>query len=102
MTHFEKIFKDATPESIAEFLDCNGMWDNSPWLNWWDKQYCSKCDTVELTNCQAKELLGIESPFEGVNLVGSFCEVYKKCRYTDDHEPTSKEIIEAWLNSQCE
>ena len=94
---YEK-FKSMTIAEMANWIDKNGQFDGSPWLKWFDQEYCQKCEPVECTYSEAKEKLGI-TPFYDDTVECSYCEVYGKCRYFEDHKevPDNKEIIKMWL-----
>ena len=42
ITWFEKM-KSMDIEELSEWLDENGQFDNSPWMKWWDENYCNNC-----------------------------------------------------------
>lgn len=93
MTNYEKI-KSMSEEELANFLV---RYTEAPWMDWWDKNYCSKCETVRLTQEESQKYLGIK-PFREIIEAG-YCEVHDRCRYFVelDHCVTNKEIIELWL-----
>lgn len=99
MTNFDKL-KSMSIEELTEFLNVNGMYDNTPWMNWWDKQYCDKCLSLHLTSDEAEDKLGI-TPFLNETYECPYCEVHNKCKYFPELEetPSMKEIIKLWL--QC-
>ena len=103
MTNFEH-FKSMSLDEFAEFLDKHGMYDNTPWMDWWDTHYCSQCESVMLTYTESKELLGMTPLFEEREYEGCYCEVYNKCRFFPDKEsdPDNKDIIKLWLNAEGE
>ena len=98
MTNFDRL-KAMSLEELTEFLNVNGMYDNSPWMDWWDKHYCYCCKPVIIPHLEAKETLGIDSFDDCVE--AAYCEVYDKCKYFLDLEelPTSKDIIKLWLEA---
>ena len=94
MTNFEKL-QSLDIEQFAEWLDKNGMWDNSPWSKWFDLKYCQQCESVKAT---VKDYFGTrECDF-------AWCELEHKCRYFADNEeiPDCKEIIKMWLEAEVE
>lgn len=94
MNNFERL-KSMSVEEISQWLDKNGMWDNSPWSKWWDKKYCSKCESVEVT---------VEDDFGERECEFAWCELENKCRYFEDREevPDCGEIIKMWLEAEVE
>ena len=42
MTNIEKL-RAMSLDEFSLWLDENGLFDNSPWMNWFDKKYCEKC-----------------------------------------------------------
>lgn len=94
MNNFDKL-KSFDIDQLAEWLDANGMWDNSPWSKHFDSQYCQKCESVIGTVCDD---FGDDRKCEF-----AYCEVEHKCRYFADLEdvPECKEIIKMWLESEA-
>ena len=45
MTIFNEI-QSKNIEEFAEWLDKYGAFDGSPWIKWFDKKYCSECDSL--------------------------------------------------------
>lgn len=104
MTIFEKLFKSATLDSLVEFLDEYGMFDGAPWMEWWNENYCEKCDTVEIPFEDAKEMVGFEPIFGEGTLECSYCEVHHLCRFFPngpEDGPSTKDIIKMWLESEA-
>lgn len=102
MTRFEE-FKNMDIEALAKWICENGQFDGSPWCEWWDEKYCSKCESVM---CKAEEVLdklGFE-PFYEKDVECAYCELHKKCKYFLDWEeqPDSKDILKLWLESETE
>lgn len=100
MNNFEKI-KQMPLEEFAEWLDEHGMFDNTPWINWFNKNYCNKCDSIIVKAENAEEVLGIK-PFYNEEYECAYCEVYNKCRYFAhlEQEPSIQEIIKMWLEAE--
>lgn len=92
MNNFEKL-QSLSIDLFAEWLDKNGMWDNSPWSTWWNDNFCAKCEYVTAYVPDWDR----ECDF-------AWCELEHKCRYFADHEevPDCKEIIKMWLESKAE
>jgi hypothetical protein len=93
-TNFEKL-KSMSAEELAEWLNTNGMWDNSPWYLWWDRKYCQNCEDVREE---------YEADGRYAIMCRAWCEIYDKCRFFPDHDdvPDCKEIVKMWLESEVE
>ena len=48
MTNYEKLTK-MTIKQLANWLDKYGKFDCSPWMTWFDINYCQKCDPEIVT-----------------------------------------------------
>ena len=86
MTVFES-FKFKSIDELTEWLDKYGLFDNSPWIIYFDKNYCKKCDGVF---------------YDGDEY--AWCELNdNKCRFFQDMDSilNNKEIIKIWLESEC-
>ena len=94
MNNFEKL-KAMSRTKMAEWLNDYGQYDNSPWQKWFDKHFCSKCESVKAT---------VNDYFGNRECKFAYCELEKKCRYFDDYEdvPDSLEIIKMWLEVEVE
>jgi hypothetical protein len=92
MTNFSNLTTMSLYE-FAEWLDENGMWDNSPWLLWFDKTYCQRCDSIK----------GFVPEFNK-ECKCAYCEAYANCRFFPnmDHVPDCKETITMWLKAEVE
>ncbi len=84
MTVFDN-FKSNNIDELVEWLDKYMAFDNAPYLNWWDENYCKKC-AAEIQD-------GHEY---------GWCELYNKCKFFKDMDeiPSCKEIIKMWLESE--
>lgn len=60
-SNFERL-QSMPIDELADWLDRNGQFDNSPWTNWFAKRYCDNCESIECQYVEAKEKLGI-TPF---------------------------------------
>ena len=100
MTNYKKLISKS-PRALAEWLDKSGQFDGSPWMKWFDKNYCSKCDSIKINRADSKDILGFELMFKS-DTTCSYCEFYKKCKYFPDKEeiPSNVDIIEMWLKEQ--
>jgi len=108
MTNLEKI-KNMDLDQLAEWLDKHGMFDHSPWNDWWDKNYCSKCEPIECHYADAKEKLGIEPYFHDDTVECAYCELadesgITRCRFFPDMNdvPNNVEVIKMWLEKEAE
>lgn len=90
MTIFESI-KSKNIDELAEWLDEYGLYDGSPWIDWWDKKYCCKC----IPELKHNEIFGNEDEY-------GWCELHKKCKYFQDMDniPNNKQIIKMWLENE--
>lgn len=97
MNNFDML-KNLTKEQLSEWLDKYGMFDGSPWIEWFDKYYCQKCDLVigyypsELEN----------EPRKGHEF--TYCDLNGYCRFFNEMNtiPDNKQIIKMWLESESE
>ena len=92
MNNFENL-KQMNINQFTEWLDTNGMWDNSPWSLWWDKKYCKNCESIKC-----------KSPDDSFHSYCAYCEIYDKCRFfpEQDDVPDCKEIVKFWLEAEVE
>ena len=107
MTNFNRL-QTMTIDEFAEWLDKNGSFDDSPWLNSFNEKYCSKCESVEISYENVKEKLGLE-PWFGHTTECAFCELadeagIKRCRFFQelDDVPDNFEMIKLWLNEEAD
>lgn len=93
MTNYENI-KSKHIDELAEWIDSYGNFEKSPWINWFDKNYCSKCEP---------EIAYLE--YIGKECECAWCELHcDKCKYFKDLEatPDNKQMIKMWLESEAE
>jgi hypothetical protein len=93
-----------TIDELAEWLDKNCMFDNSPWLNSFNEKYCEKCESIKCKYVDAEEKLGI-TPFSySGEIECAYCELENKCRFFQelDDVPDNKEMIKMWLEEEAE
>lgn len=85
-------------ETLAEWIDENGMFDGSPWMNWFDENYCKKCEPIKCKYSDAKKLLGMK-PFYNRDINCAYCELEDKCKFFPnlDYIPDNKDIIKMWF-----
>lgn len=79
-----KVFDDIKSKNIdelAEWLDKYGAFDNSPWIKWFDENYCSRCEP--------------ESEY-------GWCELNGKCKFFEDMDdiPCCEQMVKLWLESE--
>ena len=103
MTNFDKL-KNMNIDELAKFIDDHGMYDNTPWMNWWSETYCENCKSVELNCAESIKYLGLTPFFEDDVTLCAYCEVYNKCRFFEamDHVPETQEIIKLWLEEETD
>lgn len=92
MTVFDN-FKSKNIDELAEWLSEHGMYDQAPWWRHWDKNYCNKCESINVY------IPSLEKETEC-----AWCEIHNKCKFFQDMSeiPSSKEIIKMWLLSEVE
>ena len=92
MNNYEKL-RSLSIDSFAEWLDTNGMWDNSPWSKWFDSKYCQQCESVKAY-----------VPDWDRECEFAWCELEHKCKFFQNmgDVPDSKEIIKLWLEAEVE
>lgn len=92
MTVYDKIKENINDiDIVIEMIDKYGTFDNSPWIKWYDENYCSKC-IAEMVTVLA---------FNNQEVQCSWCELYNKCKFFQDKNkiPDNKEMIKMWLES---
>lgn len=91
MTNYEHL-KSLPIEKLSTFLSERCDCDNAPWYVWFDKVYCSKCDSIMCHHSDSN----IEFPC-------SWCELHDwKCKFFPDM-PTAPEgstLVTMWLAAQ--
>ena len=92
MNNFDKL-KLLDIDQLAEWLDANGMWDNSLWSKWFDLKYCENCEDIM---CKSAD--------DSRQFPCAYCEIHDNCRYFPGREdvPSCKEIIKMWLGAEVE
>lgn len=87
---FDK-FKSMNIDELAEWLDKYGMFDNSPWMSWFDQKYCKNCEDIM---CKYEDS---EREFPC-----SYCELNGNCKFFPDLDevPDNKMSIKMWLESE--
>lgn len=92
MTVFENV-KSKNIDEFVDWLDKVGMHDGSPWMKFFDDNYCKKCEPEVA-----------DDPDAGWQLCNMYCELHDKCKYFKDIDnvPSIKQIIKMWLESEYE
>ena len=91
MTIFELI-KSKDVDELVEWFDSYEVSDTTPWVLWWDENFCKKCD-VEYS--YVKELNNV--------CECAWCELNGKCKFFKEMNgiPDNKQVIKMWLESEC-
>lgn len=101
MTNFQQL-KNMSIEEFANWLDIHGQFDGSPWMEWFNAQYCSKCESIKVTYEDSKKKLGLE-PFSYEQTIDcAYCELHDHCKFFPSIKgiPGNKETIEMWLREE--
>ena len=100
MKWFEKIQKDMTVQELAKFLDSVHDYDSSPWISYFQKEFCDKCEPIIAT---APGSWSFEpekeyefAPCELINEDGTH---NNPCGYANCK---TVELVKLWLNSEVE
>ena len=103
MNNFEHL-KAMTVEELAMWLDENGMFDDSPWNDWFNKKFCEKCESIELEYEDSKTILGIEPLSLDLTSECAYCECHDHCRFFPEIKdiPDNRKVIEMWLTEEAE
>ena len=88
MNKLSKILLMPQDEFEDFLLSCCG--DQTPWMDWFNKNYCEQCKTIKKYNDYFKR-----------DIEYSQCEIKGQCIYGEDFS-TDKNIIKMWLNSEAE
>lgn len=101
MTIYDK-FTTSTKESLAKWIADFGNHDDAPWMKWFDRTYCQKCESEIVTRDESESKLGFQLLFV-TKTECSYCEVYKECRFFPNRPaPEIEEIIRMWLEQEVE
>lgn len=103
MTIFESI-KSKNIDELAEWLDKYGTYDYAPWIEWFDKTYCQKCEAIMMPREEYARIAGWSRSDYCGNIECAYCEIHKKCRYFQDMNkvPNNIETIKMWLETEIE
>ena len=93
MNNFE-IIKSKSIDEFAEWLNRIARFEDSPWIEWFNDNYCNKCEPE--TDYICDDIDGVEwlEPYE-VN----WCELRNQCKhFTESNDVLNiKQIIKMWL-----
>lgn len=88
LTNYERI-KNFSVEELANWLDEYGILDGSPWMNWFNDNYCNRCERVPVTYTDTS---GNTAKFEC-----AWCELNNdECKFFERYMD-SREIVKEWL-----
>ena len=92
-----------TLDELATWIDKHGDFDGAPWMTWFDKNYCKKCEPIQCDVETAREELGLNS-FYGSGVTCAYCELYHNCKFFPDlhYIPNNKDIIRMWLELEAD
>ena len=96
MTNFD-FLRSMSVDELAEWLDENGQFDNSPWANWFNDKYCSNCESI---TCKVEGAnIGVTPLYPEHEIDCAYCEIHKNCRFFKDQNkvPDVTDIIKMWL-----
>ena len=102
-SNFETL-KKMSLEDFTKWLDENGMFDGSPWNNWFNKRFCENCESIELKYEDSKTILGIKPLSYDLMSECAYCECHDHCRFFPEIKdmPDNRKIIEMWLIEEAE
>lgn len=85
--------KQLTAEGFATWLDINGKFDGSPWMEWFSSTYCDNCEPLKGFYADGKH-----------EVIFSYCEAENKCKFFPDlnETPNNEDIIKMWLDLPSE
>lgn len=97
--YLQSILASDKLEEFVTWLDEYGAFDGSPWMEWFNKEYCKKCESI---GCTYNAYWGLEKPDEVRKVECSYCELEGKCRFFPNYETTidNKDIIKLWLMAE--
>ena len=94
MTIFEYINEQVKDiDKFVDWLDKYWTTYDSPWIKWWDDNYCKKCESEETYVAGFNRECNV-----------AWCELNKGCKFFKEIQaiPNDKQIIKMWLKSECE
>ena len=92
MTVFENL-KSRNIDELVDWLDKYVSLDAAPWMWWFDRTYCEKCEAEIVYDEKYK----LEHEY-------GWCELNGKCRFFQNMNavPDNKQTIKMWLESEIE
>jgi replicative superfamily II helicase len=101
MTHYDQVTSKSL-EELAEWLDVNGQHDDSPWMSWFNENYCNRCESIECSYTESGA--HIENLYNRrITFECSYCELENKCKFFPDYTGVldNKDIIKLWLKEEA-
>jgi hypothetical protein len=91
-----------TLDELATWIDKHGDFDGAPWMKWFDKNYCDKCEPVEMSQVEYRKIFGCSS--YSSTMTCSYCELHHNCKFFPelDYIPDNKDIIRMWLELEVD
>lgn len=101
MTNFEKL-KAMSEDELVEWLSNYGISDTSPWDDWFNRNYCEKCEPIKVTYAEAKQSLGIDLFSYESTIKCAYCELESSCKFFHEISgiPSNSDIIRLWLKQE--
>ena len=92
MNNFEKL-KSMNIEELTDWIDKYGQFDDSPWMEWFDKTYCKNCESIK---CHSKS--------SSAEIPCAYCELHDNCKFFPniEHIPDTKDIVRMWLETDTD
>lgn len=89
-------------DAFAEWLNKNGQFDGSPWMDWFNNKYCKNCEPIVCNEVEHQDELGLKPPWLSDTIECAYCELEKKCKFFKefDEAPDNKKIIELWFTEE--
>ena len=101
-TNYENLHS-MTLDELATWIDKHGDFESAPWMNWFNKNYCEKCESIEVDSNTAIEVLRLSS-FYCSCVTCAYCELHHNCKFFPDLDyiPDNKDIIRMWLQLEAD
>ena len=84
-------------DEIVDWITTYGQFDGSPWMKWFDDNYCKKCESLKVKlSEEAKKEFGYVLSEE---IECSYCELEHKCKFFQElnRDIDTKDIVKMWL-----
>ena len=83
-------------DELAQWLDQNGEFDGSPWLKYFEKNYCSNCESIKGEVFFPGDTKPTEVEF-------AYCEANKLCKFFEGigHDVDNLHMIKLWLVAEA-